>query len=179
MKDTNVTLSCEVISGRGKAKTSLSDLVNIENEKLEIYPGSLNLVAKLPIRLDDSKAFFINKDGKRKFWKCQLNDVDAFIYRWPSCPLHIFEIVSLEKLRDRMELDDGDCVYLKVQFDNIDKLHWLEKFSWILLYFKREKWYYNKKNYFIFLSFPLISKIKNLAIQSKNIAKVPFLVINL
>jgi len=168
-------ISCEVISGRGKAKVSLGEIQNLENEKLNIYPGSLNLVAKLPLRLDDSRASFVNKDGKRKFWKTKLNDVDVYIYRWPSCPLHIFELVSIEKLRDKMNLNDGSSVRLEVPKEYIKKLHWLESLSWFLLYFKRESWYYKKENYLFFLSLPLISKIKNLTIQIKAINRLPFI----
>ncbi|MCS7144391.1 MAG: winged helix-turn-helix domain-containing protein/riboflavin kinase [Archaeoglobaceae archaeon] len=127
-----IKLHCTVFSGLGEGSyyVSLEGYRRQFIEKLSIdpFPGTLNLrVAKgdimLKKRLDKEEGIKIegfsaeNRTfGSAKAFKCKLNGVSAFIVipQRTHYPGDVLEVISDKKLRDLLNLKDGDLVELEV-----------------------------------------------------------------
>ncbi|MDK2794925.1 MAG: riboflavin kinase, archaea type [Archaeoglobaceae archaeon] len=128
----SIKLHCTVFSGLGEGSyyVSLEGYRRQFKEKLGIdpFPGTLNLrVAKEDLiikkRLDKEEGIKIegfsaeNRTfGPAKAFKCKVNGYPAFIVipQRTHYPGDVLEIISDKKLRDVLNLKDGDIVELEV-----------------------------------------------------------------
>jgi hypothetical protein len=110
------------------------------------FPGTLNLVARVPVKLDPARAQRFG-GGKRMIWPAKLNGIDVLIYRVRDFPDHVFEIVSPERLRS--VFDENELQDLKLGIDRtfIARIGWLERLTWILVWKGREARYYSDDRY--------------------------------
>lgn len=128
----SIKLHCTVFSGLGEGSyyVSLEGYRRQFKEKLGIdpFPGTLNLrVAKEDLtikkRLDKEEGIKIegfsaeNRTfGPVKAFKCKVNGFQAFIVipQRTHYPGDVLEVISDKKLRDLLNLKDGDIVELEV-----------------------------------------------------------------
>jgi Methyltransferase domain len=111
-----------------------------------LFPGTLNVILKKPIRLRDDVGVFFDGD-RRTLWPAVLNDVDVWIYRWRKAPLHVVEIVAPQSLRERFCLNDGDPVSLKLDLTQIAEVSIFSRIVWAAIWKWRESWSYHKDGY--------------------------------
>lgn len=111
-----------------------------------VYPGTLNLLLKTPVRIARHNAHDFQA-GRRYLCPAMLRDVPVWIHRWPYIPLHIGELVSEFRLRDRLGLADGDTVNLRLQSRDIDPVSPLSRLVWEACWRFREHFYYSSKGY--------------------------------
>jgi hypothetical protein len=141
-------LTGQVVSGRGLAAPVLLSLreqvQSITKEPL--YPGSLNIILKRPVRLLDAAGFAFDLDY-RILWQASLGGMNVWVYRWRECPLHVVEILASCSLRERLNLKNGDTVTLRVSRGQIDKIHFQEQFIWAALWTGRRHWFYSHNFY--------------------------------
>lgn len=139
-----------VTRGRGVAKGLFaSELVSgalPDGESL--FPGSLNIVLDLPVKLDFNVAIPF-AGGSRYLWPVSISGVDVpvFVYRWKGCPLHVLEIVSTQRLRDKLGLEDGFVLELSLPCHYVSNVNRIAVAVWWLLWRGRESWYYTKERY--------------------------------
>ncbi|MCX8172705.1 MAG: winged helix-turn-helix domain-containing protein/riboflavin kinase [Archaeoglobaceae archaeon] len=128
----SIKLHCTVFSGLGEGRyyVSLEGYRRQFIEKLGIdpFPGTLNLkIAKedliLKKRLDAEEGIKIegfkaeNRSfGSAKVFKCKVNGLPAFVVipQRTHYPGDVLEIISEKKLRDVLNLKDGDSVEVEV-----------------------------------------------------------------
>lgn len=63
------------------------------------HPGSFNIVLSEPVDLPPEDAV-IKLGDNRRFWHLTIFGQNCLVYRWPECPMHIVECISLVKLSD-------------------------------------------------------------------------------
>ena len=134
--------SAYVISGRSKAKIKVKKWNETFNRKINktFFPGSLNLILDKPIMLEHGKAYkFANR---YLLWEGMLNNEAVYFMRWNTCPLHVIEVLSSNNLRNRLNLEDGDEINLRINCDYISRLTIQNKIAWWVLWKKREPLYY-------------------------------------
>jgi hypothetical protein len=143
-----VVLEGQVACGRGLAAPELMALRDQVQAivKEPLCPGSLNLVLKRPVRFVDAAGFAFDLNY-RTLWRASLNGIDVWIYRWRESPLHIVEVLSSVRLRERLNLQNGDTVTLRIGRAKIGKLRYLERLIWALLWAGRRRWFYLYKFY--------------------------------
>lgn len=108
-------LPAAVIRGRGWASTDRAEEVAALSaiEGVKFVDGSLNLIAGVPVWLAPDSAVYRN--GSQVFWRASLDGLSVMIGRWTSgCPAHVFEIFAGVRLRDALNLQDGDIVNLDI-----------------------------------------------------------------
>lgn len=161
-KKKTTRIDVRFVEGRGKAKHSLKDAFKEIADRFEIniFPGSLNLVAKTPIFLKRSLCFYVSDDCERFFWKAKLNEKDVLIYRWKECPAHIFEIISELELKDEVQKKDNNILITDNEsIYNNYSIFW-EKLIWRLFWKYREASYYKDSGYFYILRrFPIVKNV--------------------
>ena len=136
-----VTLRGRVISGRGTAsqvKVSQSLISDFFGELQA--PGSLNVALEKPIRFDSGKVAF--PGGRRAYyWAAEINGSRCLLTRAKGHPLHIVEVLSPYRLREKFQLKNGDSVEIKVVLDLIVDLSWWIKVIWGIFWKFRGSWY--------------------------------------
>ena len=140
--------SCRAVAGRGKAGGYVESSAD-EIERLTgwaPFPGTLNLVARVPVKLDPARAKTFG-GGHRLVWPARLNGIDVLVYRVKSLPDHVFEIVSPQRLRG--VFDDAQLQDLTLVIDRsfIARTGWLESLAWRLVWKGRETLYYSDDRY--------------------------------
>jgi|GEM_PF-1697924 len=85
--------------------------------------------------------------GRRMLWPATCGDQRVWLYRWPTTPLHIVEIIAKTKLRDVLRIEDGDSLSFHVSPADIDTISWTSWFSWAALWGQRELWFYSRDDY--------------------------------
>ena len=141
------TVVARVFSGRGVSSTMRArDVAHIASTySIPLRNGSLNLAATSPLWLDTRQAIYVSED-QHYFWPARLNGFDVILNRWAStCPVHIFEIFSVEHLRSKFGLADGDSVMLEVSrtlLDQVSSCSWRSALIWYLVWRGRERHVY-------------------------------------
>jgi len=139
-----------VNSGRGLAKAiienSYSEIEDLTSEKM--YPGSLNIVLNRPISFKSSQGHRFD-NGRKCLWRAFIADVKipVYVYRWKGCPLHIIELISTEKLRERFKLVNGSKLCIDIDDAMVARLPFYRHFIWMILWRYRETYYYNNNKY--------------------------------
>jgi hypothetical protein len=143
-----IDLKGQVVSGRGLAAAELLTLreqvQTIVQEPL--CPGSLNIILNRPVRLLDTAGLAFDFDY-RTLWRASLCGINVWLYRWRESPLHIVEVLSPVHLRERLNLKNGDTVTLRINKQQIAKIHFLERFIWAALWTGRRHWFYSHQSY--------------------------------
>jgi Methyltransferase domain len=144
----DVALEGQVVGGRGLAGPELATLREQVQAivKEPLCPGSLNIVLNRPVRLLDTAGFAFDRDY-RHLWRASLGGINVWVYRWRESPLHILEILSSVYLRERLNLENGDAVTLRMSKAQIGKIHFQERFIWAALWTGRRRWFYSYKLY--------------------------------
>jgi hypothetical protein len=128
----------QVISGRGLGRHRVfryrDELRAIVKQSL--YPGTLNVVLNLPLRLLDTAGTKFDCEGGM-VWPGSFCGVDVWMYRWPSCPLHVVEVVSSICLRERFGLRDGDDVTLGLSKGQTGPIDTLGRLAWAAFWIGR------------------------------------------
>lgn len=144
-----------IVPGRGIAAGIINrfsdDLESILGHK--IYLGSLNVLLNNPLLFNDSRALRFDNDY-RLIWPGRLNGLKVWIYRWESAPLHVVEVLSDYKLRDRLSLRDGEQITLAVDRRDTIKVPWPGRVIWNLCWRGRGIWAY-KSPFYCFITAPL------------------------
>lgn len=147
--DDQVLLRGRPIDGRGKAKTHVTEAFeefkSVTGECL--FPGSLNLVLDQPVLLDASAAKTC-QNGERLLWPAKLLGKPVWLYRYPTMPLHVVEVLSSVKLRDALELVNDRDVELAVSKSLIRKLSVHRRIAWMQIWAGRRSWVYANDRYF-------------------------------
>ena len=137
----SVTLRGRVISGRGTAsrlgvrESPISDFFG----ELQA-PGSLNVVLEEPVRFDPEKVAF--PGGLRAYyWPAEINRSRCLLTRAKGHPLHVVEVLSPYRLREKFQLKDGNSVEIKVASNLIVDLSWGIKAIWGIFWKFRGGWY--------------------------------------
>ncbi len=130
-----------VISGRGTASRSKVGESPISDFFGELQaPGSLNVALEKPIRFDPEKVAF--PGGHRAYyWAAEINGSRCLLTRAKGHPLHIVEVLSPYRLREKFQLKNGDSVEIKVSSDLILDLSWEIKAIWSTFWKLRGSWY--------------------------------------
>lgn len=154
LDSSSCTLQGYVVPGRGV----MGPFVDANGSMLErllgerLYPGSLNLILKNPIRLTNNGATR-TVDGKRLFWRATLNDLPVWIYRWPGAPLHVIEVVSATHLRTAFTLTNGSPVTIQIQKRDVDRLPRFDHLTWKALWSGRQSLYHRNRPYTVLASY--------------------------
>lgn len=130
-----------VISGRGTASQSIVRESPVSDFFGELQaPGSLNVTLEKPIRFDSEKVAF--PGGRRAYyWAAEINGSRCLLTRAKGHPLHIVEVLSPYRLREKFQLKNGDSVEIKVSSDLILDLSWEIKAIWSTFWKFRGSWY--------------------------------------
>lgn len=137
----HITLRGHVISGRGTASRSRVGESPISDFFGELQaPGSLNVAFEKPIRFDPEKVAF--PGGHRAYyWAAEINGSRCLLTRAKGHPLHIVEVLSPYRLREKFQLKDGDSVEIKVVSNLVVDLSWEIKAIWSIFWEFRGSWY--------------------------------------
>ena len=147
-----VNVSAIVVSGRGMAADTRTDEVATLSKQLNtsLVSGSLNLVAKKPLWLDEKSAIYTTNQG-HMYWEATLNGLPVLVNRWKGdCPAHIYEIYANTKLRTALKLKDGAVVHLdlnRITVDMATSKNIKHIVTWYLIWFCRETFYYTNNKY--------------------------------
>ena len=136
-----MSLRGRAISGRGTAskrkvaaKSPISDFFG------ELpAPGTLNVALDRPIRFDPEKVAFPRDDSY--YWAAEINGTRCLISRRKGHPLHIVEILSPYRLREKFQLKNGDSLEVRVPFSLIFDMSWKAKVIWNVFWKYRNGWY--------------------------------------
>jgi len=113
---------------------------------VDLFPGSLNVALKRPLRMNEVVARrFKGRHGL--IWPASLNGMPVWVYRWQYAPLHVLEVLSTAHLRDSLSLADGDPVTIRINREQVDTVGWLGAWTWLLVWFGRPGWYYAHDRY--------------------------------
>ncbi len=136
-----IVLYGRVISGRGTASQSKVSESPISDFFGELQaPGSLNVAFEKPIRFDPGQVAF--PGGNRAYyWAAEINGSRCLLTRAKGHPLHVVEVLSPYRLRDKFQLKNGDSVEIKVSSDLILDLLWGIKAIWNIFWKFRGSWY--------------------------------------
>ena len=130
-----------VISGRGTASRPRIRESPISDFFGELQaPGSLNVALEKPVRFDPEKVAF--PGGPRAYyWPAKINGSRCLITRAKGHPLHIVEILSPYRLREKFQLKNGDSVEIRVSSSLAVDLSWGSKAIWNIFWKFRGGWY--------------------------------------
>lgn len=136
-----VILRGHVISGRGTASRSKVRASPVSDFFGELQaPGSLNIALERPVRFDPEKVAF--PGGSRAYyWPAEINGSRCLITRAKGHPLHIVEILSPYRLREKFQLKNGDSVEIKTSSNLIVDLSRGSKTAWSIFWKFRGGWY--------------------------------------
>ena len=138
-----------VVSGHGIGHQHIGTKCGPEIEAAiggPVYPGTLNLLLKTPLRIARHNAHDF-RAGRRYLCPAMVQDVPVWIHRWPYIPLHVGELISEFRLRDRLGVEDGDIVTLRIAPREIDPVSLVSRLAWALCWRYREKYYYSRQGY--------------------------------
>jgi CTP-dependent riboflavin kinase len=144
----DLTIYGQVISGQGTAALELAGLQSelTEIDGAPLFPGSLNLLLRNPVRFRDELGFsFDHEQGY--IWRASLNGIDVWIYRWRHAPLHVAEILCRVNLRERLKLHNGDFVLLRVSADKLEKVSLFDRLIWTVVWIGRRQASYKEYVY--------------------------------
>ncbi|MFD1380917.1 hypothetical protein [Fodinicurvata halophila] len=143
------TLKGKVISGRGRAcsviEENSKELKDITSQK--IYPGSLNVVLNKPVQLNNTRALRFDRD-KRLLWPATVDNKPVWLYRWSRTPLHLVEIISRERLRDTLNLQDNTSLSISIDEQDIARVSWIGAFIFYAVWLGRKNWAYTNDQYY-------------------------------
>ena len=130
-----------VISGRGTASRSKVGESPISDFFGELQaPGSLNIALEEPTRFNLGQVAF--PGGRRAYyWAAEINGSRCLLTRAKGHPLHVVEVLSPYRLREKFQLKNGDSVEIKVVPDLIVDLSWWIKAIWGIFWKFRGSWY--------------------------------------
>lgn len=137
-----------VVAGRRLTRATverhLDELHRLTRE--QFFPGSLNSVLAGPLRLSlESRLVF---DFRRRFvWPARLNGAGVWLYRWPTAPLSVLEVLSPIHLRRRLRLMDGARVTIEIDETHVEKFGVPALLGWALLWFGRAALFYRSERY--------------------------------
>lgn len=155
----SVTLRGRVISGRGtasRAKVRESPVSDFFGELQA--PGSLNIALEKPVRFDPEKVAF--PGGSRAYyWPAKINGSRCLITRAKGHPLHIVEILSPYRLREKFQLKNGDSVKIKASSNLIVDLSRGNKTVWSIFWKFRGGWYASRTYRMLIGPFWLIRRL--------------------
>ncbi|MCG5533000.1 CTP-dependent riboflavin kinase [Halorhodospira sp. 9621] len=136
-------LSGQVCAGRGLASQHLATAPQELEHWLGAPPvaGTLNLVTNRPYRLNTKTAKVFDEDHKM-VWPARAGDSPVLVYRWPGCPLHVFELISPVRLRDALGLADGDRLQVHLPAGHLARVSASAWVVWALLWGLRTGRYY-------------------------------------
>lgn len=136
-----VLLRGRVVTGRGTAsqvKVSESPISDFFG-KLQA-PGSLNVVLERPVRFDPEKVAF--PGGHRAYyWAAEINGSRCLLTRAKGHPLHVVEVLSPDRLREKFQLKNGDSVEIRIASDLMVDMSWGIKAIWGVFWKFRGHWY--------------------------------------
>jgi hypothetical protein len=144
-----IKIECTVQPGRGLSSRdqAVTDTVS-RLCGFAAFPGSLNLVAKQPVRLGSKPPSLRDPTiTKSVFVPATLLGSPVIIRRWGICPLHIFQVHAAIRLRTAFELEDGDRVILHIPSTCVAQIGLKDWFFWSLLWKRRENLYYRSDQY--------------------------------
>jgi len=144
-----ITTHGVVTSGRGNARKHIAENAHeirlLINEVL--FPGSLNLILERPLFFSNATALrFANT--QRLLWPGKLNQVPVWFYRWQQTPLHVLEVLSGTKLRDRLNLKDGDVIEIEIDQMHVTPITRTSHLAWLALWAGRADWAYTHDRYY-------------------------------
>lgn len=149
MSDRLVSYNASVVSGRGIARDHVAAEYNDFRQATgeELFLGSLNLVLAEPVLLNRDTAVSTGDSG-RLLWQARLQGMSVWVYRYANAPLHVAEILSPVKLRDALDLTDGDTVDIVLSKRDIVPLSRRRQAAWRLLWRGRGHWAYQRDWYY-------------------------------
>jgi hypothetical protein len=136
-----------VVGGRGKATERVEQLSGSIAPLLGAapYPGTLNVILRWPIELELNAVRLTTSDRKRAFWPITVAGLPCLAVRFPSCPMHIIEVVSHLHLRSVLGLSDGRGVVLDVP--DARRVPLLRMLGWAAVWACRRDYYYTSDRY--------------------------------
>lgn len=150
MSNSCVAASGVVASGRGNARRHIHE--HAEELRLltaeRLVPGSLNVLLDAPLSLSNQTALRF-ADGRRLLWPATLERVPVWLYRWEHAPLHVVEVLAETRLRDRLELQDGDEVEIEIEECHVQPLTPARHIAWLALWAGRKDWAYTHDRYYL------------------------------
>lgn len=144
-----VRIRCIVVSGRGESSRNQLFTETVSRVcGVQMFPGSLNLLAKQPVRLGSNPPSLQEPTILKSILvPAQLMGEPVFIRRWRESPLHSFEIFSPSKLRRALHLGDGDHVILEIPRSCVVDIPIRDRFFWALFWRFRERLLYSSDLY--------------------------------
>lgn len=138
-----------VVMGRGNAAKHFAANSQELRELLgtELFPGSLNVILKRPLRLREAAALRFDS-GMRLLWPATMHGTPVWIYRWRWAPLHVVEVVSTVGLRKAFQLADGNLVTLSVSPERLGAVSFLSTLAWSAFWLGRRDWCYSNDRYY-------------------------------
>ena len=136
------------VAGRGFASKEMKS--HLERGELQqalgtkIFAGSLNLISKTPLRMNEELAVMTSK---RILQKAMLNSTPVVVARWNKCPLHVFEVVHPTRLRDNKDINEAKTLVLSLNAEQWTQPTTLEMMIWMSIWKQREKWFYTQDAY--------------------------------
>lgn len=80
-------------------------------------------------------------------WSAKINGVGVWVYRWQHTALHVVEIISKLRLKDHINIGDGEKVYLYLDDEQVTSIPLLEQVTWSLVWVGRKRWVYTRDRY--------------------------------
>lgn len=146
-----VKLSGRVTSGRGLLGKHISRNATVIQNALgaTVVEGSLNALLDRPVMFADDSAIrlYFDEGLPRLEWPGKVNDVDIWVHRWQSAPLHIVELLSAVHLRKHFGLSRGDKIQIQVRKCDLKPLSYVNLLTWTMLWFGRKSWEYENDAY--------------------------------
>jgi hypothetical protein len=138
-----------VVMGRGNARKHLAQSRQELRELLgtELFPGSLNVILKRPLRLREAAALRFDS-GMRLLWPATMNGAPVWLYRWRWAPLHVVEVLSTVGLRQTFQLVDGSAVTLSISSERLGAVSLLSTLAWSAFWLGRRDWCYSNDRYY-------------------------------
>lgn len=138
-----------VTAGRGNAKRHLAENAQELRELLgtELFPGSLNVILKRPLRLQESAALRFD-GGMRMLWPATMQGSPVWLYRWRWAPLHVVEVLSTVGLRQTFRLENGNPVTLSISEERLGAVSLLSTLAWSAFWLGRRDWCYSNDRYY-------------------------------
>jgi hypothetical protein len=137
-----------VVAGRRLTRATverhLDELHSLTRE--QFFPGSLNIALSTPLRLSCESTLTFDS-GRRFVWPARLNGVGVWLYRWPTAPLSVIEVLSPIHLRRRLDLTDGARVTIEIDEAHIEPIGVPALLGWTLLWFGRAALFYRSERY--------------------------------
>ena len=98
----------------------------------EVYPGTLNIHLRRPVRLAPMIPWQGPDDGRERFLvPATLNGHRVHVNRWTGCPLERVDLIAPIRLRDALGLNDGDEVTLHVDRSSVQAMSLAKWVLWL------------------------------------------------